>query len=127
MKSPEANFEKELKYVARSMGCMYIKIPDTRMINASNRYMHREEKRPFDSILVTPYGNVCVECKINSAKLSQHQRWYRDKIEKINRLHFVFRKRILKKSVYYQLETCPIPKFNKIKDMLGWLMVWLKP
>ena len=69
----EAEFEKELFDSALNNGCYYHKIPDAKGINRFNRGSHREEKRPFDGVLVAPEWTLCIECKYNYGKLSDHQ------------------------------------------------------
>ena len=103
-RKPEAQFEKDLFDTAMIMGCCYIKIPDTNMINRNNRHQNRELKRPFDGILITPDQNFCIECKINSNSLIRHQESNQNLINFINNSFFVFRKRIRKNSVAYQIE-----------------------
>ena len=100
---PEAQFEKELATIAPHFNCRYIKIPDTKMINKSNRKTHREDKRPFDGVLITRSGNACIECKINRINLEEHQALNEIMINKINDSFFRLVKRIRKKSVAYQV------------------------
>jgi len=101
---PEAKLEKELSDIAGYFGCAYIKIPDTKMINAKNRHIHKEEKRPFDGILVTPNNNFCIECKINSGKLLPHQENNGRLIDNINQSFYIIRKRIRKYDEIYTIE-----------------------
>jgi hypothetical protein len=89
---PEALFESHMKNTAPLVGCLYIKIPDTQMLNRNNRYDHKEKKRPFDGIIVTPTGNWCVELKYGYPKLMPHQKQNQDRINEINRSFIVIRK-----------------------------------
>ena len=102
---PEAQFEKNLEIVAPLYGCEYVKIPDTRMINKNNRKTHREQKRPFDGVICTPEWNWCVECKIKSAKLENHQKKWREKINNINGKFLVLRRYENTKGIYYKIES----------------------
>lgn len=111
---PEKEFEKDLKKIAPLFGCLYLKIPDTKMLNANNRYRNREEKRPFDAVLVTPAGNFCIECKVNYNGLKPHQKTTQDKINSINNSFFVFRKIFRKKGIVYRIEQ---PEKNVIFEM----------
>jgi len=101
---PEAQFEHDLSNIAYYFGCYYVKIPDTRMINKQNRHRNREEKRPFDGILITPNRNFCIECKINSGKLLEHQKRNESIINEKNGSFYVLRKRIRKDSSRIQIE-----------------------
>jgi len=101
---PEAKFEHELTKIAPLFGCRYVKIPDSKSINRNNRYSHREEKRPFDAILITPNGNFCIECKINSGKLLTHQERNGQMINEINQSFYIIRKRIRTYETVYQVE-----------------------
>jgi len=96
----EAEFEKQLTRIAPLYGCRYFKIPDTKMINKNNRKSNREQKRPFDGILVTESGNYCIECKVDSNTLKPHQKVNLDDINKINGRGFVLRVRNGKQRVY---------------------------
>lgn len=120
---PEKQLEKQIEQIAGYFGCAYFKIPDSKSINRDNRHFHREEKRPFDGILVTPFGNYCIECKINSRKLLTHQSKNERIINEINQSFFVIRKRIRKYNCVYQIEQ---PERNvvfetgKIEDLFEW-------
>ena len=120
---PEAQFEKDLSFVAPLLGCIYIKIPDTKMINKFNRHNNREEKRPFDAVLVTPNCNYCIECKINYNTLETHQSYNQTNINLINQTFFVFRKRINKK-VKYQIEHNSQMLFDtdKIEELIKFMV-----
>lgn len=120
---PEAQFEKDLAYYAPLSGCAYFKIPDPKCINAKTRRYHHEDKRPFDGVLVTPQGNYCVECKINSGKLLAHQDKNQRTINTINDSFIVLRKRIRKSSVMYQVYYYDSleKEFETIPEMLSWL------
>ncbi len=105
----EDTLERMFAIVCRSKGCMYLKIPDTKMINANNRHNHHESKRPFDGVLATPTGNYCVECKVDNNKLSLHQEANQQVINKINDSFLVLRwKQKLKPSVFQ------IERHNKV-------------
>jgi len=99
----EAIFEKELGQVAPIFGCAYFKIPDTKMINKFNRHRNREDKRPFDSILITPKGNYCIECKVNYNKLSEHQQKNQLTVNNINSSFYVLRKNVNTKQIIYSI------------------------
>jgi len=88
----EASFEKELQFECNVMGWDYIKIPDTKMINAANRTYNREQKRPFDAIISAPGGLLAVECKFNYGKLKEHQFETGRQIEDKNGMFVVLRK-----------------------------------
>jgi hypothetical protein len=119
----EAEFERELQYVAQTLGCRYIKIPDTRMLNQYNRSQNREQKRPFDGILVTPKGNICVECKINYNQLLTHQERFRNEIAQINGKFIVLRKKFYKNSVEYSAETVSQSvQYDNLRDLLKFVM-----
>lgn len=79
----EKDFERNIANVAVLMKCKYFKIPDTKMINKNNRGFHKEQKRPFDGILVTPNGIIIIEAKIGSVALKPHQL---DNIELTNKI-----------------------------------------
>lgn len=98
MQYPEKQFEKELERACAFLGFYYCKIPDAQGITARNRAKNRELKRPFDAVLIVPNGIYCVECKINSGKLSEHQRANEKRINEINGSFLIFRKRISKTS-----------------------------
>ncbi len=118
----EAEFERELQYVAQSLGCRYIKIPDTRMLNKYNRSQNREQKRPFDGILVMPGGNICVECKINYNKLLPHQERHMQEISYLNGCFVVLRKKFYKKSVEYVAETAVKSRqFGTLRELIEYL------
>ena len=69
----EKDFETSIATVSQLMGCKYFKIPDTKMLNAGNRYYNREQKRPFDAVLITPYKTYVIEAKIQYGALKPHQ------------------------------------------------------
>lgn len=119
---PEAQFEKDLATYARMINCVYIKIPDTNMLNKTNRHRNREQKRPFDGILVTNHKNYCIECKIDSGHLLPHQESNQQGINKLNGTFYVLRKRRRKKSVAYQIEFNGelVEEFDNILDMIGY-------
>jgi hypothetical protein len=117
---PEKQFEKDLATYAKMVNCLYVKIPDTNMVDASNRHRNREAKRPFDSILITHNQNYCIECKINSGKLLPHQEANQQAINKMNRSFYVLRKRIRKTSVAYQIEydNKLVEEYDNIIDLI---------
>lgn len=127
-KTPEANFEQEIQILARKYKSMYIKIPDTKMLNKSNRQFNREHKRPFDGLLITPKGNYCVEFKIDNRKLSPHQADYKKLINMVNGSFFVFRMKRLKKKVIYSIEITGSTVFccSTCSGLLGWFMENIK-
>ncbi len=100
----ERAFEKNLKKVASLFGMLYYKIPDTKMLNAYNRNRNKEDKRPFDGILITPKQNYCIECKVNYGKLSDHQKINQFLINNKNGSFYVLRKKFLKNGVFYTIE-----------------------
>ena len=103
MKNEEI-FERDLIKFGKYFGCMYIKIPDTKMINKFNRKNNREMKRPFDGIMVTKKQNFCIECKFGNNVLKDHQRINQDIINEINKSFYVLRMKMLKKGVNYTIE-----------------------
>lgn len=119
----EAEFEKEIQFVAQSLGCRYAKIPDTKMINKYNRSQNREEKRPCDGILITPKGNILVECKVNHNKLLTHQERFRDAVCKINGQFVILRKKFYKNKVDYMAETLNHSvQYNNMRDILKFVI-----
>jgi hypothetical protein len=70
----EKEFEAYFARLCRLNKCIYFKIPDTKSINRANRKFHKEEKRPYDSVLVTPNKTYCIEAKIEGRALKPHQR-----------------------------------------------------
>ena len=96
----EKEFEKQLTRIAPLFGCLYFKIPDTTMLNKNNRNINREQKRPFDGVLVTESGNYCIECKVDSNRLKPHQIVNLDDVNKINGKGYVLRVRNRKQRVY---------------------------
>jgi len=102
---PEQQFESDLFKVAKIFNCRYIKIPDVAQSNFKERgFVNKESKRPFDSLLITPRFNFCIECKINSNVLLAHQELNQKRINLINKSFYVIRKRIRKTSIMYQIE-----------------------
>jgi hypothetical protein len=93
------------------------------MINKDNRSQNREQKRPFDGILVTPKGNICVECKINYNQLLTHQERFRNEIAQINGKFIVLRKKFYKNSVEYVVETMTESRqYPELRDLLMFLI-----
>ena len=122
---PEAQFERDLAISALLTNCQYIKIPDTKMINAKNRHLNREQKRPFDGILITPKINVCIECKYNYNQLEGHQKDFGRQIEDINGQWCVFRKVKLTHKTVYRVEKSDgkvLFETEKIEEMIKY--VW---
>ena len=102
--SPETDFENNLAKVAPLCSCRYVKIKDTRSINAGNRKTHREVQRPCDALISTPKWNWFIECKIGYAKLKPHQAKLRDEIYETNGRFAVLRKLFLKSGVKYRID-----------------------
>jgi len=100
----EQAFEKELQRIAPLVKSRYYKIPDTKMLNRQNRGRNREEKRPFDAVLATPYGNACVECKYGYNTLKPHQARNKQDIDSLNGSFFVLTKRQRKRKAVYICE-----------------------
>lgn len=126
---PEQRFERNLQKLFEYQGCFYIKIPDTKMINRRNRKNHWEQKRPFDGILVTKYGNFAIECKYQYNKLESHQREYLRAIHLKNGKAFVFRKRELKANTYYTAENYRGQKFietDNLRDFIKSFLIFAK-
>ena len=92
----EKIFEKEVANAALLKKMRYYKIPDTHMVNKYNRNSHYEEKRPFDGVLVTRFGNALIECKYGNNKLLPHQEDNKQEIDKINQTFFVLTKKYTK-------------------------------
>jgi len=107
----EARFEKELEQIAPLHGCLYVKIPDTKMLNAKNRHRNREQKRPYDANLITPAGTICIEAKFNYNNLEPHQKEIGEKIERTNGQWCVLRKIERRCGAIYRVE-------NSKKDVL---------
>lgn len=119
MAQSEKQFEDEIKRLAPVLKSRYYKIPDTHMINKENRHKHKEDKRPFDGVLVTPYGNYCVECKVGNNKLTGHQEETMKRINEINESFVVLSRKITKKTVVYKVENGKQTKeFSNLLDML---------
>ena len=121
----EQQFEKDLAQVAQLLGCFYAKIPDTKMLNAENRYRNREQKRPFDAVIITPNGNFCIEAKYMYGELKDHQKHTQSKINNINGSYYVLRKKMLKIGVVYTVEQ-PEKKMvfttQKIEEIINFFM-----
>ena len=96
---PESQFEKDLEYSAPIYGCQYWKIPDVIPL----RGKITAHKRPFDGVMVTPNGNLCVECKIGYIKLKTHQIRSQQITNTINKSFVVLRK-IFNKKIKYRIE-----------------------
>lgn len=117
----EEIFEKDLAVTAMLFGCAYYKIPDTTMINKSNRYKHHEKKRPFDGILTTRDGNFIIECKYGYNKLEPHQEENLKQAYGINGNSYVLRKKQLKSEVVYTVEKFDgevVYKTNLIEELV---------
>jgi len=105
--SHEKYFEKEFGYYCPMYGCLYVKIPDAIMTGdridlIKMRGRSDEQKKPFDGILITPQGNLCLEFKYAYGKLRPHQKDWMEEINRINGSFFVLLKRELKTgSTYY--------------------------
>ena len=116
----EKAFEKAIEKFAPFLKMRYFKIPDTHMINKKNRDQNREEKRPFDGVLVTKNGNALIECKFQNNKLMPHQLANKEAIDKQNRTFFVLTEKINKtKGLHYvcqHLETK-----HEFKDLIEML------
>jgi len=69
----ETDFEKVFAHNAGYFNMRYYKITDQKYINAGNRRFHKEEKRPFDGVMVTDIKTYCIEFKIGSAAAKEHQ------------------------------------------------------
>ena len=122
----EAKFEKQIAGIAGLYGSAYFKIPDTRMLNAKNRWKNREAKRPFDGILVTPHKNICIEVKYQYNQLEPHQKINEQIINDINnKSFFVVRKRKLKNATLYSVEKNGKKVFEntEIERMIEWLII----
>lgn len=122
---PEAKFESDLFKVASLLKCKYVKIPEVdKSQYLDKRYLNKEAKRPFDAVLITKNGNFCIECKINSNQLMRHQEVNQIKINTINKSFFVFRKRINKLSIKYQIEQDHelIFESSKIEDLIKYFL-----
>ena len=118
----ESLFEKELSRIAPLFSCRYFKIPDPKNINRANRHSVKEDKRPFDAVLVTQKGCFCIECKYKNGSLLPHQKLNGQEIEKINGHFYVFRKIFYKKrGMIYRIENSEktvLFESNKIEDLL---------
>lgn len=120
---PEQIFERELKRIAPLYKCAYVKIPDTKMLNANNRNNNRENKRPFDGMLITPNFNYCIECKYQYNKLLPHQNIMKIMVDAINNSYYIFRKRKLKEGFVYTIEKNGILlKTNKIEELIKYFL-----
>ncbi len=121
----ESYFEKNIKKIAPLFGMLYYKIPDTKMLNAYNRNKNKEDKRPFDGILITSKQNYCIECKVNYGKLLDHQKINQLLINNKNGSFYVLRKKILKNGVFYTIEQNYkiIFKTTKIENMLKYFKI----
>ena len=114
MLKPEAQFEKDLETVAHLYNCSYIKIPDVIPLKGKIT----AHKRPFDAVIATPTWNWCIECKINYAKLADHQKAWQKKINSINGRFIVLRKIYRTKDYYYRIESnFGTWKTNELKDI----------
>lgn len=86
-KAHEKSFEAELRHMAALCKCAYFKIPDVKptkeKLKDRKNYLMTEEKRPYDSNLVTPNGIYAIECKYNYNSLEPHQK---ANLEEINRI-----------------------------------------
>jgi hypothetical protein len=121
----EQQFENDLEVTAMLLGCRYYKIPDTKMINKTNRYKHHEQKRPFDGVLCTRDGNFIIECKYGNGKLLPHQELNLSESYAINGKSFVLRKKQLKAGVVYTVETHEkevIYKTECLEDLVGFFI-----
>lgn len=98
--SGEKMFENELRHVASLVKCVYFKIPDPIVTRdrikedgkGRKNFKLTEERRPFDSVLVTPSGTACVECKYNYNGLLEHQHDNLVDVTKINGMAYVLQK-----------------------------------
>jgi hypothetical protein len=92
MNKPEEQFKKDLAQVMAFKGVTYINIPDTKMLNKHNRALNREEKRPFDGLLIGSNGILCIEFKFGYNNLELHQEATGKEIEHLNGMYVVLRK-----------------------------------
>jgi hypothetical protein len=74
----EKDFEREFSKVAALNGMKFVKIPDAiktaaSLIQSGSGFTMVEHKRPADGVLVTQFGLVLVELKVQSGQAKDHQ------------------------------------------------------
>jgi hypothetical protein len=131
--SHEKYFEKEFSYYCPGIGCLYVKIPDAimtgdRLAMMQLRGRSDEQKKPFDGIMVTPHGNLCLEFKYAYGKLRPHQMAWMEEINRINGSFFVLLKRELNTgSTYYIFKGGQLVHKNcSVKPVVQFLLEYAK-
>lgn len=116
-KHPELTFVRSFLHAACLRGCHVEIIPDTNSINRTNRYNHRELKRPFDLVLICPGMTYCIEAKFGSNSQMRHQEVAEQRINRVNSQgYYVIRKRdYTRKPSKYSIEQNHKVLFSTIK------------
>ncbi len=96
--TPHERFYYDLEKVAGIYNCNLIRIPDAQVTaDALERWkaspFKRPRRRPFDGLLVTPAGNLCLELKVNNDTQLDHQKVTGQVINAINGSYFVLHKK----------------------------------
>jgi hypothetical protein len=125
-RQPEQYFVRDFIIAANIRKCHVEVIPDPMCINRTNRFKHREKKRPFDLVLVCPDNVYCLEAKFGSNNQMHHQEYVEREISKVNPIgYYVIRKRIYQnKPSKYTIETNHTPMFEteKIEELIDFFM-----
>lgn len=87
----EERFKGMLAIALKKHRATWVNIPDTKMINARNRHLNREDKRPFDGVIIAPMFVLCVELKFGYNQLEDHQKATGRAIEDTNNMYVVLR------------------------------------
>lgn len=128
--TPEKQFEKAFAFACNVAKCLYVKIPDAIMTKARLAHIRQtgrsdEPLKPFDGILITPNGNLCLEFKYQYGKLSPHQQDNREAINKINDSFVVVRLKVnTKGTVYFAEYPDHTNEFGKIADLVNHLKIY---
>ena len=70
---PEAQFSSDFGIACSKLKCSWTVIPDTKMINKSNRHHHKELKRPCDGVFNSETATRMLELKANTGRPLPHQ------------------------------------------------------
>jgi hypothetical protein len=101
----EERFKAMLSVSLRKYRAFWVNIPDTKMITKENRSYHREDKRPFDGVIIAPNFVLCVELKYMYNGLKEHQLQMGRDIEDTNNMYVVLRMVENKQWTAYRAET----------------------
>ena len=117
--NPEREFIKEFRTEAHKRGMILCPIPDPK-----GNYQH-QEYRPFDFVLITKHNTFCIEAKVETNNLLNHQKGTAEAIEKVNpNSYWIIRKKSLKAGNFYYVEkfrnnkTERIVTSSKISDIV---------